>query len=110
MLKPDGPCGRQIFEIREKTMHHTCEISGRSLASREYLRAWCWILLILGAVIAAPMAAEKGKPLSVRDVSELLKGSVPSSEIARLVERTVSLSACSTNWRTNFASPAPPTN
>ena len=31
------------------------------------------------------MAAEKGKPLSVKDVMELLKGSVPSSEIARVV-------------------------
>ena len=33
------------------------------------------------------MAAQKGKPLAVKDVMELLKGSVPSSEIARVVEQ-----------------------
>ena len=85
MLKPNGPCRSPIFWFREKTMHHTCEINGRRAGSRKYLLRWCWIVLILGATVAALMAAEKGKPLSVRDVSELLKGSVPSSEIARLV-------------------------
>jgi len=46
----------------------------------------CWIILALAILTAAgPMAAEKGKPLSARDVTELLKGSVPSSEIARVV-------------------------
>ena len=38
------------------------------------------------SAVAGPMAAEKGKPLAVKDVMELLKGSVPSSEIARVVE------------------------
>src|ERR1035438_3283955 len=86
MLKPNGPCRRPIFWFREKTMPHNCEINGRRPGSGKCLLRWCWIIvLILGATVAAPMAAEKGKPLSVRDVSELLKGSVPSSEIARLV-------------------------
>lgn len=41
---------------------------------------------MLAAIAAAgPMAAEKGKPLAINDVMELLKGSVPSSEIARVV-------------------------
>ena len=31
------------------------------------------------------MVAQKGKPLAAKDVMELLKGSVPSSEIARVV-------------------------
>jgi hypothetical protein len=53
---------------------------------RSLLR-WGWIILILAVItVAAPMTAEKGKPLSVKDVMELLKGSVPSSEIARVVE------------------------
>jgi len=51
---------------------------------KKSLRRWCWILLMLAAV-AGPMAAEKGKPLAVKDVTELLNGSVPSSEIARVV-------------------------
>jgi hypothetical protein len=45
-----------------------------------------WIfLLIAGVMLAGPLAAEKGKPLSVKDVTELLKGSVPSPDIAAMV-------------------------
>ena len=41
--------------------------------------------MLAAMAVAGPMAAQKGKPLSVKDVMELLKGSVPSSEIARVV-------------------------
>jgi hypothetical protein len=60
---------------------HTCK-AGRKIS----LLRWCWILFMLAGIAAAgPMAAEKGKPLAVKDVMELLKGSVPSSEIAQVV-------------------------
>jgi len=41
--------------------------------------------MLAAIAVAGPVAAEKGKPLSVKDVMELLKGSVPSSEIAHVV-------------------------
>lgn len=41
--------------------------------------------MLMALAVAAPLRAEKGKPLAVKDVMELLKGSVPSSEIARVV-------------------------
>ena len=65
-------------------MRHTSESNPGNSVRKKSLRRWCWILLMLAAV-AGPMAAEKGKPLSVKDVTELLNGSVPSSEIARVV-------------------------
>ncbi len=58
---------------------------GNDRRGKNLLRC-CWILFMLAALpVAGPMAAEKGKPLSTKDVTELLQGSVPSSEIARVV-------------------------
>jgi hypothetical protein len=52
------------------------------------VRRWCGVLFVLAAlVVAAPISAEKGKPLAVKDVTELLNGSVPSSDIAHMVEQ-----------------------
>jgi hypothetical protein len=44
------------------------------------------LFILASLAVSGPVAAEKGKPLSVKDVTELLKGSVPSSEIARVVQ------------------------
>ena len=42
--------------------------------------------------VARPMAAEKGKPLSVKDIMELLQDSVPSPEIAsEVTEDSISI-------------------
>ncbi len=49
------------------------------------LKVFCILLLAAGIATPRPMAAEKGKPLSARDVTDLLDGSVPSAEIARVV-------------------------
>ncbi len=49
------------------------------------MKLCCFLLLLAGIAIGRPILAEKGKPLSARDVTELLSGSVPSSEIARVV-------------------------
>ena len=52
------------------------------------LRHWCCTLLVMAAtILAVPMTAQKGKPLSVKDVSELLTGGVSSSEIANVVSQ-----------------------
>jgi hypothetical protein len=57
-----------------------------SALRRKSVRRGCGIVLMLAALaVALPIAAEKGKPLAVKDVMELLQGSVPSSEIARVV-------------------------
>jgi hypothetical protein len=46
----------------------------------------CLVFLLLALVIVAgPLAAQKGKPLSVKDVMELLQGGVPCSRIAQIV-------------------------
>ena len=67
-------------------MLKTPEADSSNPGRKKSILRWCWILLILAATtVAAPLAAEKGKPLSVKDVMELLKGSVPSSEISRVV-------------------------
>jgi len=67
-------------------MSNAPEVNGRTNDRRKGLLRWCWILFMLTAMaVAGPVAAEKGKPLSVKDVMELLKGSVPSSEIVRVV-------------------------
>jgi len=81
----NGSCG-DISGINEKNMPHPpMPHTGNAGRNRIMLR-WCGILVMLAAItVAGPVAAEKGKPLSVKDVTELLKGSVPSSEIARLV-------------------------
>ena len=87
---------RQNYKIAEKlfvmnrdmNMSHTLGV--RSSQALRNNRAWSWSgwLLLLAALVAAvPVAAQKGKPLSERDVMELLQGSVPSSEIARMVEQ-----------------------
>lgn len=73
-------------EINENTMPDTPEANSRNAGRKKGLLRSCWILFMLAALaVAGPVAAEKGKPLSVKDVTELLKGSVPSSEIARMV-------------------------
>jgi hypothetical protein len=76
--------GSHFSGISEKAMPHTPEANTGNAGRTKSLLRWCWILLMLAAV-AGPMAAEKGKPLSVKDVTELLNGSVSSSEIARVV-------------------------
>jgi hypothetical protein len=67
-------------------MFHTSETNACQAGRKQGLLRRCWILFMLAAlVVAAPAAAQKGKPLTVKDVMELLKGGVPNSEIARLV-------------------------
>ena len=67
-------------------MPHTPETNTCSAGGKKSLLCWCWILVMLATIaVAGPMAAQKGKPLAVKDVMELLNGSVPSSEIARVV-------------------------
>lgn len=77
---------RRFSEINGKTMPHTPQTNACPAGRQKSLLRWCWILFLLATIpIAAPTAAQKGKPLAEKDVRELLKGSVPSSEIARLV-------------------------
>jgi hypothetical protein len=46
----------------------------------------CLLLLVLALGMAAgPAVAQKGKPLSVKDIKELLQGGVPPSRIAAIV-------------------------
>lgn len=67
-------------------MPHSPETRTGNIGRRQSLLRWCWILFMLTAIAGAgPMVAQKGKPLAAKDVMELLKGSVPSSEIARVV-------------------------
>ena len=67
-------------------MSHNSKPHKHSAANRRStLRLCCVLLLLAGIAIARPTVAEKGKPLSTRDVEDLLDGSVPSSEIARVV-------------------------
>ena len=62
-----------------------------------------WILLILATItLAGPMAGEKGKPLSAKDVLELLKGSVPSQEIARVVGENGINFRMNDDWENQF--------
>src|SRR5208282_72148 len=76
----------RFSEISEKTMPHSPETRTGNIGRRQSLLRWCWILFMLTAIAGAgPMVAQKGKPLAAKDVMELLKGSVPSSEIARVV-------------------------
>jgi hypothetical protein len=73
--------------ILKENMPHSSETDRSKITRANSLLRWCWILLVLAALgFAGPTAAEKGKPLAVKDVMELLKGSVPSSEIARVVD------------------------
>jgi hypothetical protein len=68
-------------------MSNTPEANACNAGRKKSLLRWCSILFMLAAMaVAGPMAVQKGKPLAVKDVMELLKGSVPSSEIARVVE------------------------
>ena len=68
------------------TMSHHSKSPTHDAANRRTALRFCSILLLLaGIALARPMMAEKGKPLSSKDVSDLLDGSVPSSEIARVV-------------------------
>ncbi|HXW15759.1 MAG TPA: PEGA domain-containing protein, partial [Terriglobia bacterium] len=72
--------------ISEETMPHTPATHACSADRKKSPRCWCGILLMLAVtVVPGPMIAQKVKPLSVKDVSELLQGSVASSEIARMV-------------------------
>ena len=67
-------------------MAHTLKRHAGIASRGKSVPAGCWILILLGALaVAVPTAAQKGKPLAVKDVMELLQGSVPSSEIARVV-------------------------
>ena len=67
-------------------MHRTPQSpSGNAARIKSLLQRW-WVLLLLAAIaVAVPMAAQKGKPLSVKDVMDLLQASVKSSDIAATV-------------------------
>ncbi|MFZ0962202.1 MAG: PEGA domain-containing protein [Terriglobia bacterium] len=72
--------------ISENSMPNNPEANPNNMRRKKGLLRSGWILFMLAALaVAGPMAAEKGKPLSLKDVTELLKGSVPSSEIAQVV-------------------------
>jgi hypothetical protein len=61
--------------------NHTC-----STDRKPKLATWCWLLLALAALALAGLtAAQKGKPLAAKDITDLLEGNVPSSEIAQVV-------------------------
>ena len=67
-------------------MLHTLQPNICNPHRKKSLRCWLWILVVLATMVAAwPMAAQKGKPLAVKDVMDLLNGGVPSSEIASVV-------------------------
>ena len=67
-------------------MPHLPETNTCQAGRPKSLRRWLGIMLVLGAiVVAGPMAAQKGKPLTVKDVMDLLKGGAENSEIARVV-------------------------
>jgi hypothetical protein len=67
-------------------MSQNPDANPRNSGPKRYLIFLGWILLGLGAMtVASPLVADKGKPLSVKDVIELLHGGVPSGEIARVV-------------------------
>lgn len=74
-------------------MAHASDIQHKTSApGRTRVLRVCGLLLVLAALVAAaPVAAEKGKPLAVNDVMALLNNSVPSSEIARVVGKTASV-------------------
>ena len=64
--------------LPETNLHQTCRPKG--------LRRWLGIWLVLAAIaMAGPLAAQKGKPLNVKDVMDLLKGGAENSEIAGVV-------------------------
>ncbi|MGA2985678.1 MAG: PEGA domain-containing protein [Terriglobia bacterium] len=63
------------------------ETCTRNAAGKKGLLPWCGLLAMLAALaVAGPVAAQGGKPLAVKDVMDLLQGSVPSSEIAHVVD------------------------
>jgi hypothetical protein len=78
--------GTHFSGIRKVIMPHPLGTHTCKADRQKRLRRWCGILVMLAAItVSGPLAAEKGKPLSINDVTELLQGSVPSSEIARVV-------------------------
>jgi PEGA domain len=67
-------------------MPQTPNDSSENPARYQVLGRWCLVLLMFALLaVAAPAKAEKGKPLAVKDVMELLQGGVPSSRIAQIV-------------------------
>jgi len=67
-------------------MTHPPEANNCSAGGKKSVLRGFWILFMAATMaMAGPMAAGKAKPLSPNDVMELLKGSVPSAEIARVV-------------------------
>jgi hypothetical protein len=76
----------QFAASNKMTISHNSKFPTHHAADLKTLLRFCGVLLLLaGITVARPMVAEKGKPLSSKDVSDLLDGSVPSSEIARVV-------------------------
>jgi hypothetical protein len=78
---------KPLLRFQRITMTHPPEADNCRAGGKKSVLRWCWILFMLAAMAtAAPLTAAKGKPLSTKDVLDLLKGSVSSTEIARVVE------------------------
>ncbi len=69
----------------KRAMPQTSNPDPGSVPRRGAVVGRCLACLALLLALAGAAAAEKGKPLSVRDAMELLQGGVPSSRIAQLV-------------------------
>ena len=62
------------------------EAGSKSAAHDGTLVRWRLVFIVLVLlVVAGPLAAQKGKPLSVKDVMELLQGGVPCTRVAQIV-------------------------
>ena len=67
-------------------MPHLPETPACHASRWQDLPRWLGILLMLAAIFMAwPMAAQKGKPLTVKDIMDLLKGGAENAEIAQVV-------------------------
>lgn len=79
----DDPC---LSAICEKPMSKIPDAGSKSAANdgRLVRRSLVFLLLAL-LVVAGPLAAQKDKPLSVKDIMELLQGGVPCTRIVQIV-------------------------
>jgi hypothetical protein len=85
---PDRNCadGSCVSAICEKAMSTIPDTGSKGTAHEGPLVRRCLVFLLLAlAVVAGPLPAQKGKPLSVKDVMELLQGGVPCPRIAQIV-------------------------
>ena len=81
---PVVECG--FSGLSERIMPHLPETPACPARRPQDLRRWLGMLLMLAAIfLAGPMAAQQGKPLTVKDIMDLLNGGAETAEIARVV-------------------------